>query len=433
MNKLILGIAMFINAIGFSQERFLISPTIQWQKTFEKGSQANCIQQTSEGGYIAAGYMNYYEEEATKYHRGKDVLVIKLDESGKLQWQKVLGGSMDDEANSIQQTSDGGYIIAGTTNSFDGDVTDKKEENGFDYWVIKLDTSGNVQWQKVFGGDSADVAKSVQQTLEGGYIVAGSSRSNFRNIKSDGLFQGFNDENWILKLSEKGDVQWQNVFGGKGYDNPESIQQTKDKGYIIAGKSNKSVITSESDYNFSVIKLNEKGVMQWQKSLGGTNDDEAYSVKQTSDGGYIVAGTTQSIDGDVSNIPGGSQDFWVVKLNDSGDILWQKAFGETAKDFGYSIQQTEEGGYILAGCVGVDDIDGIILKLDENGTIEWQKRIGGTQYDQFNSVMQTKDKGYILAGFSNSTDGDLKDIAAENRSFWIVKLSELGKTQNTKN
>ena len=381
MNKLILGIALLINAIGFSQGTPLKSPSIQWQRTFESGSAANCIQQTSEGGYIAAGYMTYEEGKVTNHHGGKDVLVIKLDNSGNLQWQKALGGSMDDEANSIQQTSDGGFIVVGNTNSIDGDFTNKKKDKGFDYWVIKLDESGNIQWQKRYGGEGADFAKSVQQTLDGGYIVAGSSRSNFKNIER-GLLQGFNDENWILKLSEKGDVQWQNVFGGKGYDNPESIQQTKDKGYIIAGESNKSIILSESDYNFSVIKLNEKGVIQWQKSLGGTNDDEAYSVKQTSNGDYIVAGTTQSIDGDVTNIPGGSQDFWIVKLNDAGDILWQKAFGETAKDIAYSIQQTEDGGYILAGSTGVEDIDAIIIKLDEKGTIEWQKNMGGSEYDE---------------------------------------------------
>jgi hypothetical protein len=432
MNIAIIYFALFISTIGFTQESINSTPTIQWQKKFGGSGAgiANCIQQTTDGGYIVAGTTTSIDGEVTNHHGGNDIWIVKLNDSGSIQWQKALGGSKDDEANSIQQTSDGGYIIAGITSSMDGDVTNKKEENGIDYWVVKLDASGLLQWQKVFGGDSYDDAKSVQQTIDGGYIIAGSSRSNFENEKREGLLDGFNDKSWIIKLSKNGDMQWQKFFESKGYNNPENIQQTKDKGFIIVGSTNNSIITSASDFNFYVVKLNETGAVQWQKSLGGTNDDEAYSVQQTKDNGYIIAGTTQSIDGDVTNIPGGSQDFWIVKLSVTGDILWQKAFGETANDTAYSIQQTEDGGYIMAGSSGVKDIDGTVIKLSDKGTVEWQKSLGGTEYDEFKSIRQTKDNGYILVGFSNSSDGDLKNNSNEKHGFWVLKLDAEEKTQH---
>lgn len=432
MNIVTICFALFISTIGFSQESINSTPAIQWQKTFGGSNSgiANCIQQTTDGGYIVAGSTSSNDGEVTNHHGGNDIWIVKLNDSGSIQWQKALGGSKDEEANSMQQTSDGGYIIAGITSSMDGDVTNKKEENGIDYWVIKLDTNGNIQWQKVFGGDSYDEAKRVQQTIDGGYILAGSSRSNFGNDKKEGLLGGFNDESWILKLNKDGIIQWQKVFGSEGYDNPESIQKTKDKGYIMVGKTNNSIITSASDFNFYVVKFDESGTIQWQKSLGGTNDDNAYSVQQTKDGGYSIAGTTQSIDGDVTNIPGGSQDFWVVKLSKTGDILWQKAFGETAKDSAYSMQQTKDGGYIMAGSSGLKDIDGTVIKLDDKGDVEWQKSIGGTEYDEFKSIQQTKDNGYILAGFSNSSDGDLKNNSNEKHGFWVLKLDAEEKTQH---
>lgn len=428
MNKQIVIIALLINMIGFSQAVTNKLPAIQWQKKFGGSGYgtANSIQQTKEGGYIVAGITTSKEEDVTNHHGGEDIWIIKLNDSGIIQWQKALGGSKDESANSIQQTDDGGYIIAGITSSIDGDVTNKKEENGIDYWVVKLDSSGNIQWQKVFGGDSYDEAKSAQQTTDGGYIIVGSSRSNFENEKRERLLDGFNDKTWVIKLDKTGIMQWQKFFGSDGYHNPESIQQTKDKGFIIVGKTNNSIITSASDFNFYALKLDENGNTQWKKSLGGTNDDYANSVQQTKDGGYIIAGTTQSIDGDVTNIPGGSQDFWIVKLNGTGDVLWQKAFGETAKDNVYNIQQTQDGGYIMAGSSGVKDIDATIFKLNDKGIIEWQKNIGGAEYDEFKSIQQTKDEGYILAGVSSSTDGDLENIPYNKSDFWIVKLKATG-------
>jgi hypothetical protein len=424
MKKLITCIVLLIQMMSFSQKSTAEVPYIEWMKKIGNSdlNTAKSIQQTTDGGYIVIGHTSSNEGEGVSHHGGSDIWVLKLTNRGEIQWQKALGGSNDEYASSINQTKEGGYIIAGTTMSIDGDITNKIEENGTDYWVIKLDANGNIQWQKVFGGDSYDDATDAQETADGGFIIVGSSRSNFKNEKQDGIFGGFNDENWVIKLDKNGNIQWQKLFGSKGYDNPQSIQQTMDKGFIIVGSANNNTITSASNYNFSIIKLNETGDIQWQKSLGGSNDDYANCVQQTKDGGYIIGGTTQSIDGDVINTSGGDEDFWIVKLNSSGDILWQKAFGETAKDKLYSLQQTKDDGYIMAGSHGVKDIDGIAIKLDDKGNIEWQKSIGGSEYDDFRSIVQTKDNGYIIAGKSYSTDEDLKNIYSENNGFWIIKL-----------
>jgi hypothetical protein len=424
MKHLMAAMFLFITTICFPQMPIANAPAIQWQKNFGGSSYGTpfSLKLTSDGGYIVAGNTESNDGDVTNHHGGTDIWVLKLNDTGAIQWQKALGGSKEDNANSIQQTRDGGYIIVGTTNSTDGDVTNKIEENGIDFWVIKLDGNGNLQWQKVFGGDSYDTANSVQQTKDGGYIVAGYSRSNFNNKKKEYLLDGFNDDNWILKLDPNGNLQWQKLFGGEGLDHAQSIQQTNDNGFILVGSSNKSILTSLSDFNFSIIKLNETGEVQWEKSLGGTNDEYAYSVQQTKDGGYIVAGTTKSIDGDVTNVPGGGTDIWVVKLNNIGTVVWQKVFGETALDFVYEIKQTSDEGYILVGNTGLKDVDGLVIKLNNKGNMEWQKTIGGTQFDIFKSIVQTKDNGYIIVGTTNSSDEDLKENNMEKSNFWIIKL-----------
>lgn len=425
MKKLITCIVLLIQMMSFAQKSTAEVPYIGWMDKIGNYdlNTAKSIQQTPDGGYVVIGYTSFNEENVLNHHGGSDIWVLKLTNRRHIQWEKTLGGSKDEFASSINQTKDGGYIIAGTTKSIDGDITNKIEENGTDYWIIKLDAIGNIEWQKVFGGDSFDHTSEAKETTDGGFIIVGSSRSNLKNEKREGIFDGANDENWVIKIDKTGNIQWQKVFGGKGYDHPNSIQETTDKGFIIVGSANDSIITSASNFNFSIIKLNETGEIQWQKSLGGSNDDYANCVQQTQDGGYIIGGTTQSIDGDVINTSGGGKDFWIVKLNSNGDIIWQKAFGETAKDELYSLQQTKDGGYIMAGSHGVKDIDGIAIKLDDKGNIEWQKSIGGSEYDDFSSIVQRKDNGYIIVGKSNSTDEGLRNIYSKKSGFWIIKLN----------
>lgn len=317
--------------------------TIQWQKSIGGfGFQnATSIQQTTDGGYVVAGYGHSPLNPGGSF----DYWIVKLNEIGTIEWEKNYGGSNNDEAYSIQQTIDGGYIIAGTSNSIDGDITENQGSS--DYWIVKIDEIGTIQWQKSYGGSSWDEARVIQQTTDGGYIVAGNSNSN------DGDITGNNGgyDYWIVKIDEIGTIEWEKSLGGSGVDRAMSIIQTTDGEYIVAGYSDSidgDVTGNHGYFDYWIVKLGENGTIQWQKTLGGGGEDRAMSIIQTTDGGYVLAGETYSWDGDVTQ-NNGDYDFWIVKIDEFGTIRWQKTYGGSARDQAKSIQQTTDSGYIVAG------------------------------------------------------------------------------------
>jgi uncharacterized repeat protein (TIGR02543 family)/uncharacterized delta-60 repeat protein len=343
----------------------------QWTRTYG-GSDieiANSIQQTSDGGYIVAGYTGYSELSGTDY----DFWVLKLTPTGNIEWQCSYGGIEVDSAKSIQQTNDGGYIVAGYTESFGA--------GGQDFWVLKLDSTGAVEWQKTYGGAFDEIAHSIQQTSDGGYIVAGSAC----------LFGPGGSDSWVLKLTSTGDIVWQRRYDGSSIEHATSIQQTSDGGYIVAGYTN-SFGAGEMD--FWVLKLTSTGDIEWQQTYGRSDWDLAYSIQQTSDGGYIVAGWTETF---------GPEDwrFWILKLTSAGEIEWQYAYGEGSQNVASSVQQTIDGGYVVAGRAFSRDAGGYnlwVLKLTSIGDIEWQRIYDGSRDEEAYSIQQTSDGGYIVAG-----------------------------------
>ena len=321
--------------------------TIQWKKTLggTDFDSASSIQQTTDGGFIVAGYAVSNNGDVTGNHGGGDIWVVKLSNTGVIQWQKTLGGTGNESAQSIQQTTDGGFIVIGTTTSNDGDVTGN--HGGGDIWVVKLSSTGIIEWQKTLGGNGYDPSSSIQQTKDGGYIVAGSTNSNNGDVTGN---HGDYDY-WVVKLSSAGSIQWQKTFGGSGSDIAYSIKQTLEGGYIVTGYTNSSdvyVTGNHGSADYWIVKLSYTGTIQWQKCLGGSAEDEASRIIQTMDSGYIVSGWTFSNSGDVTGNHG-NHDYWVVKLSNSGTVEWQKTLGGTEDDYAYSIQQTTDGGYILAG------------------------------------------------------------------------------------
>jgi len=351
---------------------------------------AYSIQQTSDGGYIVAGYTT------SSGAGGYDFLIVKLDSFGIVTWQKTYGSSYDDIAYSIQQTSDGGYIVAGYQGGSGPGL--------HDYWILKLDSFGNVTWQKTYGGLIVDIAYSIQQTSDGGYIVAGVSAS----------LTYFSQEFWILKLDSFGDITWQKTYGGSlsEYSYADSIHQTGDGGYIVAGSTDSF---GAGNYDFWVLKLDSSGNVIWQKTYGGSSYDFGESIQQTSDGGYIVAGSTDSFGA-------GNYDFWVLKLDSSGNAIWQKTYGGWKADWARSIKQTSDGGFIVAGYTGSfggGNNDYWILKLDSSGGAIWQKTYGGSNNDDAYSIQQTSDGGYIVAGATNS-------FGIGNFDLWILKINADG-------
>ena len=329
--------------------------SFEWQKALG-GSNLDwpfAIRQALDGGYIVAGYTESNDENVSGNHGGKDAWVVKLNSAGDLEWQKALGGSGWDEARSIEPTSDGGYIMAGKSNSSNGDATGS-HNGSLDYWVVKLSSVGAVQWQKALGGSSDDTAKSIKQTSDGGYIVTGEAFSFDGDVSSN---HG-NTDLWAAKLSSTGNLEWQNPLGGSGIDVGTEVNETSD-GYLVcgyAGSNDGDVTGYQGLYDFWAIKLNKAGALMWQKTIGGSDADWGYTGKALSNGDFVVAGTTRSIDGDVLNNDGG-QDFWVVKLNTLGEIVWQKTLGGSKGESCQSIWVTSDGGFALAGSSSSDDGD----------------------------------------------------------------------------
>ncbi|HEU5168728.1 MAG TPA: hypothetical protein VFU29_24455, partial [Chitinophagaceae bacterium] len=358
-----------------------------------------------------------------------------LSQTPSIQWQKCLGGTSDDYGYSMRLTFDGGYIVVGTTLSSNGDVTGY--HGNYDCWIVKLDVGGNILWQKALGGTSRDEAYSVYQTLDSGYIMVGLTESN------DGDVSGFHggSDSWVVKFDSSGIIQWQKCYGGTDFEVAESIQQTSDGGYIVGGstQSNDGDVSGlHGGDDYWLLKLDSAGNIQWQKCLGGTGFERAFSVVQTSDGGYIMNGQSLSNDGDVSGNHG-NWDYWIVKVNNSGSIQWQKSLGGGNDDFGDDIHQTLDGGYILEGESYSDDGDVTgshgtlwgdcwVIKLDASGNIEWQKCLGGTNIDAADFIEQNADSSYVVAGWTSSNDGD---VTGWHGGFdvWAVRISSGGNIQ----
>ncbi|MEO8147399.1 MAG: T9SS type A sorting domain-containing protein [Bacteroidia bacterium] len=415
---------------------FSVSGQIQWQKSLggTYADEAYSIIQTYDSGYVVAGFTDSNDSDVTGNHGYWDYWVVKLNASGTIEWQKSLGGTDYDIAYSIIQTSDSGYAVAGFSESNDGDVTGNHGNR--DYWVVKLNATGTIEWQKSLGGTGDDEAHSIIQTSDNGYIVAGYSVSNDSDVTGN---HGLKDY-WVVKLNVSGTIEWQKSLGGTSDDEAWSVIQAYDSGYVVAGQTESidGDITGNHGYiDYWIVKLNASGAIQWQKTFGGTNQEYAYCIIQTHDSGYAVTGTSVSNDGDVTVNHGGG-DYWVVKLNASGAIEWQKSFGGTTGDIANSICQTYDSGYVVAGYTYSNDVDVTgnhgsfdywMVRLNASGTMEWQKCLGGTGNDNASSIIQTSDNGYVVAGYSYSNDGDVTGNHGYF-DYWIVKLAQTTGIEN---
>jgi len=305
-------------------------------------------------------------------------------------WSRTFGGDDSDRCFSVQQTSDGGYILVGETRTFGA--------GSVDCWMVKTNENGDSLWSRTFGGNYEDECYSVQQTSDGRYILAGFTKS----------FGAGCANFWLIKTDENGDSLWSRTFGGNDWDDCYSVLQTSDSGYILAGYTY-SYGAGCSD--FWLIKTDESGDSLWSKTFGGYDDDCCWSVQQTSDGGYMLAGQTKSFGA-------GGTDFWMVKTDENGDSLWSHSFGWNNFDKCFSVKQTSDGGYILAGYAqlsGTYNSDFWLIKTDEDGDSLWSRTFGGDDLEECYSIQQTSDGGYILAGYTHS-------FGAGGDDFWLIKV-----------
>ena len=399
-----LPISAYIDNIEV-KEVMLSKSATKWIKTIGGLGSDSCysVQQTADGGYIVAGGTKSFDNN-------RDGMLIRLDEFGDILWERTFGGnSGSDYCNAVRETTDGGFIIAGFTETYGS--------GNRDAWLFKTDENGKMIWKKTFGGNENDYGQSVQPTSDGGYMLMGGTSS-----------YGAGDMDfWLIKTDEDGEEQWNKTFGGDEFDYGEEGWQTIDDGYILVGYTY-SFGAGESDG--LLIKTDVNGNIKWNKTYGGSGDEIANSVEQTSDDGYIISGGTTS-DGDKRF------DLWLVKTNTYGNVSWNRTFNRPlTRNFGWCVRQTNDGGYIVSGSTrgiytGYSGIglltQVLLLKLDEYGNAEWQRK-SRYKIGIGCKVQQTVDGGYIIAGYTGSygrardtllikTDKDGKPL--QKFKFWI--------------
>ncbi|MBK7886631.1 MAG: T9SS type A sorting domain-containing protein [Bacteroidetes bacterium] len=417
---------------------------IEWQKTIggSWSDKLSSIEQTADGGYLLGGSSRSIisGDKTENSLGGYDYWILKTDSSGNIQWQNTIGGGWNDRHSSIEQTVDGGYILGGTSLS---DISGDKTENrmgGDDYWIVKIDSFGNIQWQNTIGGNDNDQLSTLQQTIDGGYILGGSSLSGISGDKTEVGYGGW--DYWIVKIDSTGSIQWQNSMGGSDYDYLRSIQQTSDGGFILGGYSASNISVDKAEnclgvFDYWIVKIDSLGNIQWENTIGGNGIDVLSSIQQTTDGGFIVGGHSDShISDDKTEVNLGFQDYWIVKTDASGVVQWQNTIGGSLSDYLNAILQTVDGGYILSGTslsgssgnkseFNLGDKDYWIVKTDTAGNIQWQNTIGGSLGDELMSAQVTVDGGYILGGYSLSgISGDKSANCIGGDDYWIVKLTE---------
>jgi len=370
------------------------APSEEWIRTFGGLGEdvANAVQPTSDGGYIMAGYTN------SSGAGGFDAWLIKTNPDGHEIWQRTFGGMNDDYASSVLATSDGCFILAGFTSS-SGAGSD-------DGWLIKVDSDGNEIWQRTYGGTYSDWVNSVQPTSDGGYIMAGPTwHSNT-----------FSSDAWLIKVDSEGRAIWQRTFSGAGNDWVESVQSTPDGGYIMAGHTGLVTPVGKgarlSSEDAWLIKTDSEGNEFWRRIFGGADDDMAFSIQTNSDGSYIMAGFTCSSGA-------GGRDTWLIKVDSDGNEIWQRTFGGTDSDQAASILPTSDGDYIIAGLTyshGAGNADAELVKVDSGGNEIWQRTFGGTDLDRAASILSASDGGCVLAGSTSS-------FGSGGIDAWLIKVA----------
>ncbi|MCU7549073.1 BACON domain-containing protein [Chitinophagaceae bacterium LB-8] len=403
-------------------------PNVLWSKLFG-GTSFEAISEmvkTADGGYIIAGSSGSNNGDVSGSYGGGDGWVMKLDANGNKQWSKLFGGTINDAFFAIFATSEGGYLMAGSTNSHDVDVNGNHGSS--DAWVLKMDANGNKQWSKLFGGTASDALTSIAATNDGGYVMSGYSYSNNDDVSGN---NGGNDA-WVIKLDANGNKQWSKLYGGTQNEGASTIIVTTDGGFVIAGS------TSSNNGDFSgnhgesdtwVMKLDASGNKKWIKLFGGTLYDSNTSIIAAPDGGYLMAGSSNSNDGDVNGNHGSYYDAWLVKLDANGNKQWSKLFGGTQHDGASFITATADGGYVMTGFTYSNDgdisgnkgnSDALIIKVDANGNKQWGKLFGGTQDDVSYPIIAAAGS-YVIAGESKSNDGDFNGNHGDY-DVWLMKL-----------
>ena len=347
---------------------------VEWEKTLgtKQIDRGYFAIQTKDGGYIVVG------ETMSAYMYGKggyDVYLAKLDASGNTSWYKTYGSVRDERGNWVQETEDGGFIITGSMRTF-------SQNNNNQLYLIKTGPSGQIEWEKTFGGSGESTGNCVKQTTDGGYIVVGETTS----------FGTGSSDVYLVKTNATGKQEWEKTFGGKEVDYGTCVFQTDDGGFIVAGATSSF---GAGGFDIYLVKTDTAGKKEWEKTFGGKGWDNPEYVEQTEDGGYIVTGRS-------SSFSQGNYDVYLVKTNTKGTKEWEHTFGGNGWDTGKWVQQTGDGGYMVAGwsdSFGTGGFAFYLVKTDATGKKLGAQTLEGDRFDEKFSVRGTDDGGYIIAGF----------------------------------
>ncbi|WP_197464055.1 T9SS type A sorting domain-containing protein [Rufibacter sp. DG15C] len=432
----------------------------EWDKTYggTEDDQLEIVRHTSDGGYILGGSsFSGISGDKTKPSRGSlDFWVVKVDASGAVEWNRVFGGDGYDQLSALEQTSDGGYILGGTSDSGKNGNKSDPVMGSSDYWVVKINANGKVQWDQTVGGDAGENLRDVIQTSDGGYLLGGSSSSMKSGDKSQDS-RGMSDF-WIVKLSSKGKQKWDRTYGGNSYDGLNSLLQTNDGGYLLGGSSvsivsgdktdpQKRYCEEECENDFWLVKVDAEGMKEWDRTIGGVGGESGEGILDmvpTQDGGFLLGGSSDSGAGADKTEPNKSfysdgRDLWVVKINALGVIQWDRTIGADGDERFGGLLATSDGGFLLGSRSNSDISDDKteprreeainsgdywVVKLDGMGVKLWDKTFGGTGDDVMESIDQTMDGGFILGGYSDSPmSADKSDGNVGGYDYWIVKMT----------
>lgn len=425
MKKLKLFIIYFLPAILLNAQ-----PEIEWQTCLGGSQNERCLNVIeNDQSEIIIGGQTWSNDGNVSGNHGNDnpdAWVVNLDANGNLQWQKCYGGTGGEDVRRIIQTTDGGYIFTGSTSSNDGDISGFHGE--FDCNVIKLNPVGEIEWQKCYGGSEEDGGQIIIQAIDGGYVVCGYTYSTDGDITEH---NGFLDI-WVIKISETGDIEWQKCYGGTGYETPGSVVAVDD-GYVVTGAatSNDGMVSGNNGMADTwVFKIDTTGNLIWQHCFGGSSDDYAISISPVGEGTFTFAGTTFSYDGDVVGNNSQFHAIWLVNFNDAGEINWQNCLSGTMGEVCYGMYPTSDGGYLLTGNAFSNDgsltgfnggyTDFWNVKAAPDGQLLWEHCYGGSGEEESRWILETSDGSIVTLGYTTSNDGDVSGNHGEY-DIWVFK------------
>ncbi|MBL4606069.1 MAG: hypothetical protein JKY02_10515 [Flavobacteriaceae bacterium] len=400
-----------------------------------KNDVALSVVATLDGGFAVLGYTQSTDGDVSgKLDDSFDFWLLKFDSNATLEWNKTYGGSGDDRGNDLIQTQDGGFAILGYRDRANGDVS---QNNGSrDIWLAKLNASGVIIWEKSFGFSGLDQGTSLIETSDNHLLISGVldvTASGGLGNTGRNLNRHAGGDYWALKVSATGNVVWSRYYGGSFTDTPAGAIETSANGFIFAGASDSNdvdISNNKGAYDFWVVKSNAGGNLVWQKSFGGSEIDEARGIISSGDGNYIVVGDTRSNEQDIT-LNNGAADLWVIKISEAGNLLWNRSFGGSSFDVARSINATNDGGFVIAGSSRSSDgnvgnnqgqNDAWIVKINNNGQLVWETTAGGSNIDFAYDAVQLQNGTIIAVGETNSNNGDIQ----ENKGFTdllIVKLN----------